>query len=68
MWDHIQKAYFERIGAKINPAGIVEIPRRVWAGLQYTDRSIHDKNIRTWMINSVNGCCLIFEHKHFEIV
>lgn len=26
MWDHIQLAYFERIGAKINPAGIVEIP------------------------------------------
>ena len=69
MWDDIQKAYFERIGAKINPnTDIVEVPRRVWNNLQYTDRSIYDKNIRTWMINSICGCCLIFEHRHFEII
>ena len=69
MWDHIQLAYFERIGAKISPdSEIVQVPRKVWNTLQYTDRSIHYKSTRTWMINSVNGCCLIFEHKHFEII
>ena len=68
MWDHIQVDYFNRIGAVIGSDDIVRIPHKIWRTLQYTDRSIYDKSIHTWMINSINGCCLIFEHKHFEIV
>lgn len=68
MWDHIQIEYFNKIGATVGDDDIVKIPRRVWNTLQYTDRSIHDRTVKTWMINSVNGCCLIFEHKHFEII
>ena len=34
---------------------------------QYTGRSIHDNSVRTLMLPSVYGCCLIFEGKHFRI-
>ena len=34
---------------------------------QYTGRSIHDERVRTLMLPSVHGCCLIFEGRHFRI-
>ncbi len=34
---------------------------------QYTGRSIHDPSVRTLMLPSVHGCCLIFEGKHFRV-
>ena len=39
-----------------------------WRKQQYTGKSIHDPKIRTWMTNEGNGCVLLFEHVHFEII
>lgn len=34
---------------------------------QYSGTSIKNPNVRTLMIPSINGSCLIFEGKHFRI-
>lgn len=44
------------------------IPRKEWSRKQYTSTSINDPNVKTWMTNEGNGCTLLFEGLHFEIV
>ena len=46
----------------------LQITKKQFENYQYTDRSIEDSSIRTLMLPSVHGCCLIFEGKHFEII
>lgn len=66
MWTQSEIDFFEGIGCRIDPkSDKVLISREQWKKEQYTDRSIYNKDIRTWMIP---GCVLIFEHRHFEIV
>ena len=35
---------------------------------QYTGVSIKDGRTKTWMTNEENGCVLLFEGRHFEIL
>lgn len=69
MWDKIQLVFFNRLGCAIDPkTEKALVPREVWEKEIYTGKSIDNPDVRTWMINSAKGCCLIFEHKHFEII
>lgn len=68
-WDNIQKEYITRHNLKIDAdTQKIIIKRSQWASLPYTSNSIHDKNVKTWMIPSIKGSCLIFENAHFHIV
>lgn len=66
-WDNVQKRYFSTYNLKITADGIIKIPRGKWAKMQYRGVDANT-GIHNWMIPSINGCCLIFEHSHFEIV
>ena len=33
----------------------------------YSGRCTTDSSVKTLMLPSANGCCLIFEHKHFLV-
>ena len=67
MWDKIQIDFITKQGATITDGGIIEIPRREWAKQAY--RGVNaETGVRQWMIPSIMGCCLIFEHLHFEII
>lgn len=39
-----------------------------WRKEQYTGVSIKDGRTKTWMTNEGNGCVLLFEGRHFEIL
>ena len=68
MYDAIMREYLLDHGCHFAKDGIAEIPKKAWANLSYTGKSIRDPSINTLMIPSVNGCCLLFENKHFRIV
>lgn len=66
-WDTIQREYIFSHGCEIDNNGIIKIPRFVWSKQVY--RGINaDTGVKNWMIPSIRGCCLIFEHTHFEII
>lgn len=44
------------------------ITRKEWANEQYKGVSLADGKTKTWMVNEGNGCALLFEGVHFEIV
>lgn len=67
-WDKREEEYIFDHGFIIGEGGILKITKKQWDKLQYTGTSIKNPNIKTLMIPSTNGSCLIFEHKHFEIV
>lgn len=67
MWDSIQKDYFAKRNLEIDASGVVKIPRSAWAKEIYRGFNCGTGE-HNWMIPSENGCCLIFEHRHFEIV
>lgn len=44
------------------------LSRKEWKNEQYKGVSIKDGKTKTWMVNEGNGCALLFEGVHFEIV
>lgn len=44
------------------------LSRKEWANEQYKGVSIKDGKTKTWMVNEGNGCALLFEGVHLEIV
>ena len=44
------------------------ISRKEWKNERYTGVSLEDGKTKTWMTNEGNGCVLLFESTHFEIV
>lgn len=44
------------------------ISRKEWENEQYKGVSLSDGKTKTWMTNEGNGCVLLFEGMHFEIV
>lgn len=68
-WDSMQREFIFDHGWKINrESGKLELTRKQFDDWCYTGESLNDSSIKTIMMPSVHGCCLIFEHKHFEIV
>ena len=64
-YDEYQRKYIEEAGGRIDEkTGMIYISRKRLDSQQYAGRSIHDHNIRTWMLP---GSCLIFEKRHFTI-
>ena len=67
-WDAIEQEYIFDHGWKIDydDNEMLVLTKEQFRRYQYTGRSIHDANVRTLMLPSVHGCCLIFEGKHFR--
>ncbi len=65
--DPRMREYLNDHGIKIERDDMIVLTRKQWDGLAYTDRSITDPSVRTWMLPSIHGCCLLFEGKHFRI-
>ena len=68
-WDaHEQECIFDH-GWRIDYDNdeMLVLTQKQFNEYSYTGRSIHDKSVRTLMLPSVHGCCLIFEGKHFRI-
>ena len=68
MWDAREKEYIFDHGWKINKEGKIELTRSQFNKCQYSGTSIRNPEIKTLMIPTTNGCALIFEHKHFEVI
>lgn len=68
MWDSLEKEYIFDHGWVIGDDGRLQITKTQFKKASYTGTSINNPNIKTIMLPSVHGSCLIFEHKHFEIV
>ena len=66
-WDAYEREDILNNGGRFDANGIAHFTKKCWESMQYTDVSIKDKNVRTLMIPSIHGCCLIFEGKHFVI-
>jgi len=67
MWSDRERKYFFAKGCEIDKNDVVKVPRRIWSKEIY--RGIDaNTGVRNWMIAADCGTCLIFEHKHFEIV
>lgn len=67
MWSNREREYFFDKGCEIDKDGIVKVPRIVWSKQIYRGVDA-ETGVKNWMIPSEHGCCLIFEHRHFEIV
>lgn len=68
-WDAIEQEYIFEHGWKIDHdnSEMLVLTNKQFKQNQYTGRSIHDNSVRTLMLPSIHGCCLIFEGKHFRI-
>ena len=67
-WDARERECIYDHGWKINDDGLLELTRKQFLDYSWSGKSIYNPNIRTMMLPSTFGCCLIFEHKHFIIV
>lgn len=67
-WTGREQEWILDHGIQINEDGKLVIPLSKWRRLQYTDRSVHNPEIRTMCIPSDHGMELLFENQHFYIV
>ena len=67
MFDRISKEYIFDHGWRIDSAGFLVLSQKQFNSYQYSGKSIRDENIKTLMLPSIHGCCLVFEGKHFRI-
>lgn len=63
VWDEIERKNIEILGGRICK-GIAHFPEEIERCL---GNSVKDPEIRTLVIGSVHGACLIFEGKHFVV-
>lgn len=68
-WDAREQEYIFDHGWRIDydNGEMLVLTQKQFDENQYTGRSIHDESVRTLMLPSIHGCCLIFEGKHFRI-
>ena len=66
-WDNMEREYIFDNGWKIRDDTRLELTKEQFEKYQYSGRSIRDNNVRTLVLPSVHGSCLIFEGKHFVV-
>ena len=66
-WDRYEQEYVFDHGGYFDKDEIAHFTQDTFEHMQNTGKSIRDENIRTMMIPSFYGTCLIFENKHFVI-
>lgn len=66
-WDSREQEYIFDRGWKLDKDEMLILTREQFQKYQYSGRSVRDKDVKTLMLPSVNGCSLIFEGKHFRI-
>jgi hypothetical protein len=68
-WDSIEQHCIFDHGWQIDYDNneMLVLTKRQFNAYQYAGHSYRDPTVRTLMLPSVHGCCLIFEGKHFRI-
>lgn len=66
-WDAREQEFAFDRGWRFDEDETLVLTEKQYSAYQYAGRSALDGNVRTLMIPSVHGCCLIFEGKHFRI-
>ena len=66
-WDSREQEFIFDHGWKFDSNEKLVLTKRQFDDYQYSGRSIRNENVKTLMIPSVHGCCLIFEGLHFKI-
>ena len=66
-WDIREQEYIFDHGWKLDKDEMLILTKKQFEEHQYSSHSIYDGNIKTLMLPSVNGCCLIYEGKHFVV-
>jgi hypothetical protein len=66
-WDSIEQHCIFDHGWQIDKDEMLVLTKRQFNAYQYSGHSYRDPTVRTLMIPSLHGCCLIFEGKHFRI-
>lgn len=66
-WDNYEQEYVFNHGGRFDKNGVAHFSATAYEKMAYTGRSTRDGNVRTLMIPSIHGACLIFEGKHFVI-
>lgn len=66
-WDAYEKEFIFDHGWVIREDGILELTKEQFEKYQYTGTSLKKPGVKTIMLPSVHGSCLIFENLHFII-
>lgn len=66
-WDSRQQEYACNMGWRFDENEMLVLTNKQFSDYQYSGRSIYDNSVKTLMLPSVHGSCLIFEGKHFRI-
>ena len=66
-WDNYEQEYVFDHGGHFDADEVAHFSKECWERMSYTGTSINNPEVRTMMIPSVHGSCLIFEGKHFVI-
>jgi len=67
-WDRYELEYILDHGWKIMEDGKIELSREQFEKHQYSGLSCTIPGVKTMMLPSIQGWCLIFEGNHFIIV
>lgn len=68
IFDATEREFIFDHGWRVADDGKLIISKEQFRKYQYTGKSVRDGKTKTMMIPSNNGCCLIFEGKHFCII
>ena len=67
LYDDRMREYFFDHGARIGEDGKFCLSRDRFEKMAYAGTSVRDPSVRTLMVPSEFGVCLLFEGKHFVI-
>ena len=66
-WDYMEQHCIFDHGWQIDKDEMLVLTKDQFNAYSYSGHSYRDPTVRTLMIPSMNGCCLIFEGKHFRV-
>lgn len=67
-WVGIEREWIFDHGLGIDEEGLILIPRSKWIRLQWTGTSLRNPSLKTLVISSDFGTCLLTEGQHFRII
>ena len=65
-FDNYERQYIADRGLRLDDDGLIVLTKRQAARM--TGRSIYRPQVRTMIIPSIHGLCLLFEGKHFRVL
>jgi hypothetical protein len=66
-WDSREQEYAFDHGWRFDKDEMLILTKQQFRAAPYTGRSVRDSKVRTIMLPTVNGSCLILEGLHFRV-